>query len=67
MFAFGHGLSYGPGGLHFNTFEALYTLAIGSLLVYLRVRSYSVLLPIVAHNLANVSAYFTVGLKHVLF
>ncbi len=67
MFAFGHGLSYGPGGAHFNTFEALYTLAIGSLLVYLRVRSNSVLLPIVAHNLANVSAYFTVGLKHVLF
>ena len=67
MFSLGHGLSYGPGGIHLNAFEALYTLAMGSLLIYLRVRSHSLLVPIIAHNLANVGAYLTVGLKHVPF
>jgi len=52
IFALGHGVSWN-NGLHVSTFSMLWTGIVGAMLMYIRLRSGSLLFPMVAHSLFN--------------
>lgn len=54
LFTVGHALFYSGGALRFDPVAFAYVAILGSLLMYIRVRTGSILIPVLAHNLTNV-------------
>lgn len=55
LFALGHSVFLGQEGLQFDPVILVYTLILGGLLMWIRLRTGSVLIPIIAHNLTNLT------------
>lgn len=53
LFGFGHALSFGTGGFEFETMTFLVTAIPSLLLLWIRERTGSLVLPIIGHNIAN--------------
>lgn len=54
IFAFGHSFFYQPDGSQFDPIALGYTAILGGLMMFIRLRTGSILIPILAHNLTNV-------------
>lgn len=54
VFAFGHAFFYAGGGSQFDPVALAYVGILGALMMYIRLRTGSILIPILAHNLTNV-------------
>ncbi len=53
LFGLAHGLSFGPGGFEFELGFFLMTGGPSILLLWMREKTGSILLPVIAHNIAN--------------
>lgn len=54
VFAFGHAYFYKPEGSQFDPIALGYVSILGALMMFIRLRTGSILIPILAHNLTNV-------------
>lgn len=56
VFAFGHSFFWSADGSQFDPVALAYVAILGALMMFIRLRTGSILLPIVAHNLTNVAS-----------
>jgi membrane protease YdiL (CAAX protease family) len=54
IFAFGHSIFWTPDGPFFDPVTLFYVTVLGALMMYIRLGTGSILLPILAHNITNV-------------
>ena len=54
LFALGHSFFYSAQGSQFDPIALAYTAVLGGLMMFIRLRTGSILLPLIAHNLTNV-------------
>ncbi|WP_209349439.1 CPBP family intramembrane glutamic endopeptidase [Pontixanthobacter sp. CEM42] len=54
IFAFGHSFFFSTDGSQFDLVALIFTGILGALMMYIRLRTGSIALPLVAHNLTNV-------------